>query len=218
MKQYVIFEKIIVFSVLILSSFIGYGQRIQQDIFDDLIFKDTKYEAKLHLDIFDSYIFTDSNANKIEFNQTYLENRIGDRYTEYNVMSLFFQDLILDYRHISGYEATYTVDIFGELSIVDNQGKAVKVKKDIFGNLQVETTHKAIQSNMSQNLAGDLVYRKGKETAELKQNLNQNRIYTDSNKTRIEFPSSVWEQMLRRHQTEFGVFSFLIHEFLLIKP
>lgn len=58
---------------------------------------------------------------------------------------------MLDYRHISGYEATYEVDILGKLTIKDNQGKKVTAKEDIFGNLKIETEDKQVKSSIQKN-------------------------------------------------------------------
>lgn len=202
---------------LILCSFVGYGQRIEKDIFDDLIFKEGQYKAKLEKDIFDAFIFTDSNNNKIEFSNAYLAKKIGDKYNDYDVKSLFFQDLVLDYRHISGYEASYKIDILGTLTITDNQGKTIKSKEDIFGNRKIETTNKKISSSIQKNLSGDLEYSSGKQWAKLKKNIGGTYSYTDSNKTTIEMQPVVWEQFMNRYKSEYTIFNFLLEDFLLNK-
>ncbi|MGG5505945.1 MULTISPECIES: hypothetical protein [unclassified Myroides] len=204
--------------LLLFCTFVGYGQRIQKDIFNDLIFKEGQYEAKLKKDIFDHLLFTDSNDNKIEFNKAYLEQNIGNMYQDYDVKSLFFQDLVLDYRHISGYEASYKVDILGTLTITDNQGKTVKSKVDIFGNLKIDTTDKRHSSSIGKNLAGDLEYSSGRQWANLKKNYSNSYIYTDSNKTKIEIPEVIWERFMDRYKSEYAIFEFLLVEFLLNRP
>lgn len=77
--------------VFIFCSFMTYGQRIEQDIFDDLVYKTNQYEAKLTKTIFDDLLFTDSNKNKIEFNEAYLEYRMGERYNELDFRAMFFR-------------------------------------------------------------------------------------------------------------------------------
>lgn len=204
--------------MLFLGSLVTYGQRIQKDIFDDLIFKSDHYEAKLKKNVFDDLTFTDSNKNKIEFNKAYLEKKMGVNYNEADTKSMFFQDLVLDYMQITGYEASYAVDIFGTLTIKDNQGKTITAKEDIFGNIQIDKKAKKIESKIQREFNGDLVYQAEGQSATVKQNFEGDRVYTDSNETRVEVKKRVWKHLEKRYQTEYGVFIHLLEEFLLIKP
>lgn len=201
--------------ILLFCSWITYGQRIQKNIFDDLVFTSDQYEAKLKKNVMDDLTFTDSNDNVIEFNKAYLEKKMGALYNEYDIKSMFFKDLVLDYMHISGYKASYKMDILGNITISDNQGKTTTVKEDIFGNLQIEKKNKEIETSIAKKLNGDLVYTAKQQEATLTQNAAGDRIYTDSNKTQIQLKMSVWEQLEKRYQTEYGVFIHLIEEFLL---
>ena len=200
----------------ILCSFVTYGQRIQQDIFNDLVYKADQYNAKLKKNIFDDLTFTDSNHNTLKFNKAYLEKKMGPNYNELDVKSMFFQDLILDYMQISGYEATYGIDILGKLTIEDNRGKKITAKEDIFGILQVKNEGEQKSWDIKTNSSGDLTFKTGNQSATLTKNLSGSRVYTDSNNTKIEVPVLVWERLVKKNQTEYGAFIQLIEQFLLL--
>jgi len=200
----------------ILCSFVTYGQRIQQDIFNDLVYKTDHYHAKLKKNIFDDLTFTDSNTNTLKFNKAYLEKKMGPNYNELDVKSMFFQDLILDYMQISGYEATYGIDILGKLTIEDNRGKKLTAKEDIFGILQVKNEGEQKSWDIKTNSSGDLTFKAGNQSATLTKNLTGSRVYTDSNNTKIEVPVVVWERLVKKSQTEYGAFIQFIEQFLLL--
>lgn len=200
----------------ILCSFATYGQRIQQDIFNDLVYKADQYNAKLKRNIFDDLTFTDSNHNTLKFNKAYLEKKMGPNYNELDVKSMFFQDLILDYMQISGYEATYGIDILGKLTIEDNRGKKITAKEDIFGILQVKNEGEQKSWDIKTNSSGDLTFKAGNQSATLTKDLTRSRVYTDSNNTKIEVPVLVWERLVKKNQTEYGAFIQLIEQFLLL--
>lgn len=205
------------FILLFLFNFsTGYSQRIQHDILGDLTYSTEQYTAKLKQNKVEDLTFTDSNANKIEFTNAYLEKKLGTVYTDIEVKSMFFQDLILDYTHIHGYEASYNVDVLGELILTDNQGKKV-VLEAYAANSQLEASTSEIAAGISNKPSGDWEYRSTKEQATLTTNLNGNRSYTDSNKTKIEIEKSTWEQLVKKHQTERAVFLSLVTTFLFLK-
>jgi len=203
-----------IFSVFI-CSFSTYAQRIQQDIFDDLIYQSDHYTAKLKKNIFDDLTFSDSNSNKIDFNKAYLNKKFGNMLNQAEVKSMFFQDLIMDYMHIKGYEASYKVDFLDRLTITDNQGKEVVMKEDIFGNLQIEGQTKAGKTSITTSLSGDLTFRSTNATASLTKKLNGTRLYTDSNKTRIELEPVIWSQLVKRFKTEQEAFAYLLQVFFI---
>ncbi|WP_353118852.1 hypothetical protein [Myroides odoratus] len=200
----------------ILCSFATYGQRIQQDIFNDLVYKADQYNAKLKKNIFDDLTFTDSNHNSLKFNKAYLEKKMGPNYNELDVKSMFFQDLILDYMQISGYEATYGIDILGKLTIEDNRGKKITAKEDIFGILQVKNEGEQKSWDIQTDFSGDMTFKGSNQSAILTKNLSGSRVYTDSNNTKIEVPVLVWERLVKKNQTEYGAFIQLIEQFLLL--
>lgn len=200
----------------ILCSFVTYGQRIQQDIFNDLVYKADQYNAKLKKNIFDDLTFTDSNHNNLKFNKAYLEKKMGPNYNELDVKSMFFQDLILDYMQISGYEATYGIDILGKLTIEDNRGKKITAKEDIFGILQVKNEGEQKSWDIQTDFSGDMTFKGSNKSATLTKNLSGSRVYTDSNNTKIEVPVLVWERLVKKNQTEYGAFIQLIEQFLLL--
>lgn len=202
-------------TIIVLCSFVSYGQRIQQDIFDDLVYKADHYKAKLKKNIFDDLTFTDSNNNSLTFNKAYLEKKMGPNYNEVDVKSMFFQDLVMDYMQISGYEANYTIDILGKLTITDNQGKKLTAQEDIFGALQIKSETKKNNWNIKTTLSGDLEYKGANQSATLTKNTAGNRVYIDSNKTKIELPIGVWESLVKKHKTEYHAFASIIEQFLV---
>lgn len=202
-------------TIIVLCSFVSYGQRIQQDIFDDLVYKADHYNAKLKKNIFDDLTFTDSNNNSLTFNKAYLEKKMGPNYNEVDVKSMFFQDLVMDYMQISGYEATYAIDILGKLMITDNQGKKLTAQEDIFGALQIKSETKKNNWDIKTTLSGDFEYKGANQSATLTKNTAGNRVYIDSNKTKIELPIGVWKSLVKKHKTEYHAFAFIIEQFLM---
>jgi len=215
MKNWSLGCKAILGIVLTLSSVISYGQRIQQDIFNDLVYKSDHYQAKLKKNIFDDLTFSDSNNNLLTFNKAYLEKKMGPNYNDVEIKSMFFQDLVLDYMQISGYEAAYKVDILDTMTITDNQGKKLTAKEDIFGLMQIKSESPNKIANIRTDFSGDLEYKaSNNQSASLKKDSWGNRIYTDSNKTKIEMSEAVWQRLCKRYQTENHAFIFLVEHFL----
>lgn len=202
--------------VFFLCSFVTYGQRIQQDIFTDLVYQSDQYQAKLKKNIFDDLTFTDSNHNTLKFNKAYLEKKMGLNYNEVDTKSMFFQDLVIDYRQITGYEASYNVDIFGELIITDNQGKKLTAKQDIFGNVQIKQESNQKLVDIQTTSSGDFVYKSTNQFASLTKDSSENRIYTDSNETKITMTKNGWQHFLKKYQSENQAFIFLIEQFLVL--
>ncbi|QQU05196.1 hypothetical protein [Myroides odoratus] len=200
----------------ILCSFVTYGQRIKQDVFNDLVYEAGRYNAKLKKNVFDDLTFTDSNHNTLKFNKAYLQKKMGANYNELDVKSMFFQDLILDYMQISGYEATYGIDILGKLTIEDNRGKKLTAKEDVFGILQVKNEGEQKSWDIQTDFSGDMTFKGRNESATLTKNFTGNRVYTDSNSTKIEVSALVWERLVKKNQTEQGAFIQLIEQFLLL--
>ncbi|WP_158963627.1 hypothetical protein [Myroides fluvii] len=207
----------IVGSMVLLFSLATYGQRIQQDIFDDLVYKSDHYNAKLKKNIFDDLTFTDSNQNTLKFNKAYLEKKMGLNYNEVDMKSMFFQDLIFDYMQINNYEATYAVDLFGTITIEDNQGKKLVLKENGFGNFQVSKEWDKKRWNIQTTSAGDLEYLGNQQTATLIKNKEGHRIYTDSYKTKIVIEQLIWERLLKKHGSEYHVFIKFLEDYLLVK-
>ncbi|WP_413512422.1 hypothetical protein [Myroides odoratus] len=214
-KKSIIELKIVFVLLFSLSLSTSYSQRIQQDIWSDLTYNTEQYTAKLKQNSFDDLTFTDSNANKIEFNTAYLEKKLGGAYKDTEVKSMFFKDLILDYMHIQGYEASYTVDVLGVLTLADNQGKKVVLEAHIANSLRDDEPRLA--ANVTVNEAGNWVYQSTDQQAELTKSLNGNRRYTDSNKTILEFERATWEQIVKKHKSERALFLYLLKELLLLK-
>ncbi|WP_410880137.1 hypothetical protein [Myroides sp. DW712] len=215
MKKVNLWRKTILAMVFILCTSMSYGQRIQQDVFNNLVYQSDHYQAKLKKNIFDDLTFSDSNNNIITFNKAYLEKKMGVNYNEADTKSMFFQDLVLDYMQIRGYEASYKVDIFGTLTLTDNQGKTLTAKEDIFGHRQIKHEHGKKSFDIQTTSTGELSYKATNQSATLAKDSDGTRTYTDSNDTKIVMTKSLWERLIKKHQTESNLFIFLIEQFLL---
>lgn len=216
MKKGCPLRKVVLSLVFVLSCLMSYGQRIQLDVFNDLVYQSNQYHAKLKKNVFDDLTFTDSNNNVLLFNKVYLEKKMGANYNDADTKSMFFQDLVSDYMQISGYEASYTVDLFGTLTITDNQGKKLTAKEDIFGSWQMEKVKDKKSVDIQTTQAGELTYTTTNQSATLGKDSSGTRTYTDSNSTKIVMTKSVWERLVKKYQTETHVFMFLIEQFLRV--
>lgn len=215
MKTYY-WSTILLSIAFIFGSSVSHGQRIQQDIFRDLSYKSDQYQAKLKKNIFGDLIFSDSNKNEITFNKAYLEKKMGPNYNDADTKSMFFQDLVMDYMQITGYEAAYKIDILGKLTITDNQGKKLTAKEDIFGQMHIKAENAAKSFDITTTSSGDLEYIPANQFAFLTQDSSGNKTYTDSYETKIVMAKNVWQRFLKKHQSENYAFIFLIEQFLVL--
>lgn len=210
MKKYITLFLIIA-SVLQLNA-----QEIRFDIFGNLqyVTRDRQYTASLKKDIFDNLIFTDNNSNEVRVMKRYLESSYGDYSADEGFLIGFFQGFISAYNHSTGYEATYDVDIFGNVKFEDNQNSSLEIGRDIFGNLTYKENGSNVTTIIRRDLLGDLEYRSANQRASLKKGLFNNWRYSDSSGNRFEFSNSSWQLLSELHGNEEDVLLFLIGNFL----
>lgn len=207
----------IVFVAFMLISISAFAQRIEFDIFDNLVFKsdNSRYEAYLKKNIFDDLIFTDNNENEVTYKNKYLtfeypgvlereENKIG-----------FFRQLIHQYRKERNYKATFSVNIMDKIVIEDNRNNKIEMGTDIFGNPTYEELIDGVKMSVKKSLNGNWEYRSGKNQATLGKDIFDKWTYKDNSGNKFEFSENSWRKLQRRYGSEEDIFYFLLDEFLL---
>ena len=193
------------------------GGSIDTDIFGDLRYRsiDLRYTAGLKKDIFDNLTFTDSRRNKIVFEEEYLDEAYPAVLDNEEARRDFFLRIVSRHREDEGYEAKYSVDIFGTVTTEDNRGNRTEEKTDIFGNKSYEEMRSGRDISLKRDLHGDLQYRSGNMSASLGKTFSRGKwVYEDSGGNRFEFGEHTWNEMIRRLGDDERIFMFLIDEFL----
>lgn len=190
-------------------------RQIQDDIFGNLesISYDKSYKAKLERNIFDDLVFTDSKKNKLHFEKKYLESEFPGILAYKKRQSEMLARLIHENRRRSSYSATFSIDIFDNLIIEDNQGYKLKRGTDIFGNDNVVEEYGNTKTSFKRTMNGGLEYIDGTEKASLTKDIFDRWIYKDSFGNEIQFGKNSWERILRRHHGEESVFNELIDDY-----
>ncbi len=215
-------KKIVLFLLVLSATLPLTAQRISidTDIFGDLRYRssDPDYTASLKKDIFDNLTFTDSRRNKIVFEEDYLKEKYPAVLTDTEAKIDFFRGIVNRHHLDKGYEATFSVDIFGTIEMKDNLGNTTKEKTDIFGNKSYEETGSGKSSSIRRGLNGTLEYRSGGTTASLEKSTfgRDKWVYEDSTGNRFEFSNWTWTEMVNRFGNDEQIFIFLIDEFLAL--
>jgi hypothetical protein len=194
---------------------------VETDIFGNLQFRssDLRYSALLEKDIFNNLTFTDSRRNKIVFEEEYLAGEYPAILENESARRDFFRRIVNRHRRDEGYEARFSVDIFGTVITEDNRGNRTDQKTDIFGHESYEETHDGVKMSISRDLHGTLQYRYGDGSASLGTAFNMGKwVYEDSDGNRMEFGKRTWDGMIRRFGDDERIFRFLIDEFLHGRP
>lgn len=208
-------KKQLVFLILLMVSFQAFAQRVDKDIFGDLVYKSgDRYTATLKKDIFDSLIFTDSNGNELTFEKKYLDSELPDLVGKEKARVDFFRHLISKYSRDQKYKAKYKIDIFDKIVIEDNRNNKTEIGTDIFGNPTYEEKRNGQDRSVTRSLSGDLEYKSGTTRASLGKDVFGKWCYKDSDGNKLEFSDNAWHRLIRRHRDEDGVFRFLIREML----
>lgn len=193
-------------------------RQIQEDIFGNLesISNDKSYKAKLERNIFDDLVFTDSKNNKLHFEKKYLEREFPGVLADKKKQSEMLTRLIRENRRQSSYSAKFSIDIFDNLIIEDNQGYKLKRGTDIFGNENVVEEYGGTKTSFKRTLNGGLEYIDGTEKASLSKDIFDRWIYKDSFGNEIQFGKSSWERILRRYHSEESVFNGLLDDYFYL--
>ncbi|WP_164126022.1 hypothetical protein [Sphingobacterium luzhongxinii] len=190
-------------------------RQIREDIFGNLesISNDRSYNAKLVRNIFDDLVFTDSKNNKLHFEKKYLEREFPGILSDKKRQSDLLARLIRENRRQSSYSAKFSIDIFDNLKIEDNKGYKLERGTDIFGNENVVEEYGNTRTSFKRNLSGGLEYTDGSEKASLSKDIFDRWIYKDSFGNEIQFGKNSWERILRRYKSEESVFNDLLDDY-----
>lgn len=208
--------KWISFFLVLLINFQLYGQKIETDVFDNLVYtsENEDYKATFKKDIFDNLIFEDNRKNKITLEKEYLDVYYPDIFREDKIKIELFYNLLNDYSHENEYSATYSIDIFDKIIIKDNRKNKIEIGEDIFGNRTYEENFNGLKSSIERDVHGNLVFKSKSEKATLEQDIFKKWIYKDSQGNTFEFGKNTWEILKYKYGNEEGVFLYLINEFL----
>lgn len=211
MKQF----STLLFVFFVFSTVDAQHRQIREDIFGNLesISNDRSYKAKLERNIFDDLIFTDSKDNKLHFEKKYLEREFPGILSDKKRQSDLLTRLIRENKRQSSYSAKFSIDIFDNLRIEDNKGYKLERGTDIFGNEEIVEEYGGRRTSFKRTLNGGLEYIEGAEKASLSKDIFDRWIYKDSYGNEIQFGKNSWERIFRRYKSEESVFNGLLDDY-----
>lgn len=259
MKKYILTLALVLIGA---NSFAQFQGDLSTSFNGGLEYKMNGYRATFDENIFDDLIFKDNKNNKVEFNKDYLA------YANFGVdpraKTAMFNSLIRRFQEITGYSETFSVDIFGDFNYKDNKGLRASLKKDIFdkliysdskgnkltysdeficqtfnrstsdGQLRFFIFNDLIQSlwqggkprlNIDQDPFDNGHYdqpsaylyeykNKNEGWANVSSDKEGNFIYQDSRGNDFLFSASTWTRKARKFRSEENFFNYLIREYL----
>lgn len=211
-------KKPVIYFISILLIFQGFSQKIETDIFGNLVYKSKyrEYVAYLKEKAFDNLIFTDCNDNEIILNKKYIALEYPQIIKNEEEKIIFFKDLINKFKLHEGYEATYDADIFGHITITEKDNKKIEIRRDFFDSRRAIIDKRKTPKTIYRNFFGELEYKKNRLKANLDQNVFDNWIYKDSHNNKLEFSEKAWCSLKQKFGSDEKVFLFLIENFLLL--
>jgi len=194
-----------------------FAERLDFDIFGDLVFDsdNLNYNANLKKDIFDNLIYTDNFKNKITYEKKYIDLVNPTLLNDKEAKKIFFRQLIYEFRKKIDFEATYSIDIFDNLIIKDNQNNSIKMGKDIFGNSTYEETRNNKNSSIKKDLTGKYEYKSDNAHASLSKDMMNKWIYEDSSGNKFEFSEKAWDILKHRFDSDENIILYLVNDFLI---
>ncbi|MBD1420374.1 hypothetical protein [Sphingobacterium chuzhouense] len=199
-------KKFIVCVALVLSFSVLFAQRgaIETDIFGALQYTsaDGDYRASLEKNIFDDLIFKDSRNNKHQYEKKYLDKAEPGLSGNKDAQVRLLWRLVRENSRRTDYSATFKVDIFDKTIIEDNKGYKLEKGKDIFGNINVEERVNGSQAQLKRNLRGGLEYTRDKHKASFDKDIFDKWIYKDSFGNEIQFGQATWQRILDQYGTD----------------
>lgn len=193
----------------------AYAQDIESDIFNDLKFNSERsnYSATFKKNIFDDLIFSDNKGNVAEYKKEYLLQTYPQVLRNAEAKTNMFRQLIHDNRHDANYHVTYSVDIFGKVKIEDNRGNKSASETDIFGNDQYHETINGKDLSVNKELDGRIIYKSGGRRAEIRKDILDRWIYSDSRGNELRINKQSWAILQQRYGSETNAFLFLVDSF-----
>ncbi|TJZ60631.1 hypothetical protein FAZ15_11605 [Sphingobacterium olei] len=199
-------KRFIVIPALLLSFSVLFAQRgaIGTDIFGTLQYRsaDGGYKASLEKNIFDDLIFTDSRSNKLQYEKKYLDKIEPGLRGNKDAQARLLRRLVRENNRHSDYSATFKVDIFDKTIIEDNKGYKLEEGKDIFGHINVEEQVNGSKTQLKRNLQGGLEYIRDKNKASFGQDIFDKWIYKDSFGNEIQFSKETWKRIMEQYGTD----------------
>ena len=186
------------------------AQKIEKNYREDWTYSHNRYDAKLEKAFFGGLDFSDNNRNKIEFSKEYLNLEYSGILEDDELQQLFLMDLVKKYKYTNRYTATYEVDMFGKVTIKDNQGNKIEYGTDLFGNKIYEDKKRGIKYSIGKDLMGNYNYKSGRESASLKKDIFDKWMYTDSFGNKLEIAPETWGRWIAQFRDEEGVLFYLI--------
>jgi len=199
-------KRFIVILALVLSFSVLFAQRgaIDTDIFGALQYRsaDGRYKASLEKNIFDDLIFTDSRNNKLQYEKKYLDKAEPDLRGNKDAQMRLLRRLVRENSRHADYRATFKVDIFDKTIIEDNKGYKLEKGKDIFGHVNVKERVNGSKTQLKRNLRGGLEYTWDNNKASFDKDIFDKWIYKDSFGNEIQFGKETWKRILEQYGTD----------------
>jgi len=206
----------IIFFVFFVVGIQVFAQKIETDIFDNLIYEssDRQYKANLKKNIFDDLVFSDNMDNEVTLKKKYLDLEYGERINASDTKSKLFMRLIHEHSQNKNYKVTYSVDIFDKVVIEDNRNRKVEIGKDIFDAGIYKEHNNGESLTIIRNLNGGLEYKSMNDVATLQKDMFNKWKYSDSYGNELTISIETWRRLKNRFQTEERIFQYFISEFL----
>ena len=210
-------KKHLIFLVLIFVNIQSFAQKIDTDIFGNLVYKSREgnYEAYFKKNVFDDLVFSDSNGNETTLKKKYILFEYRDLLENEEARLDVFRALIYENKHESNHKLSYSVNIFDKIEIEDNKGRKVEIGKDIFGNDSYEEKNKKERSSIKKDILGVWEYKANNVNATLEKDIFNIWIYKDSRGNEFKFSNETWSRLKKRFRTEVNILNYLVQEFII---
>lgn len=172
------------------------------------------YRATLSKDIFDKLIYTDNQGNKISRSKEYLQLKHPSAVNNPSGERIFFEEMINTFRYVNDYVASYSVDIFDNISFTENKPLRPQYPEaHPEGHYPTPSTNYHIDRNRDGSYSFQT--RRRREEALLKIGFSNCWVYTDSKGNELKFSGASWEDLMCTYGNPENLFLFLIDSFLM---
>lgn len=208
-------RKLISYCIALLLCAPVFAQQVETDIFNDLKYNSERsdYSATFKKNIFDDLVFSDNKGNIAEYKKDYLLQTFPQVLRNAEAKANMFRQLIHDNRRDANYHVTYSIDIFGKVKIEDNRGNKSASETDIFGNEQYNETVNGRNMSIRKELDGRIVYKSDDRRAEIKKDIFDGWIYSDSKGNEMKISNRSWSALLERYGSDTKALLFIVEEF-----
>jgi len=171
--------------------------------------------STLKKDIFDALIFTDSKQNKITYEKKFIDLKFPGILNDKSRKTDMLMDLVRQNLDNQKYVAKYGVTIFDKVLIEDNRGYRLEQDIDLFvrpGQNQ-GGNNPSKYARVKKDAYGNLSLRDGRETASLFKDNRGHWSYEDSLGNRFDFGRKTWNQLSRRYRSNEDIFLSIVDEY-----